>query len=78
MCAIPLPPPNHELLEPPPVFKKGQMSEIILTSSREREASSTGMSSEHKSFDTAQKGTILFYTWNTIHFEWVVEAGSLL
>ena len=28
-----------------------------------------------------KKATILrlfeFYTWNTIHFQWVVEAGSL-
>ena len=43
------------------------MSEIILTSSGDREASSTGMSSGHKSFDTAQE---LFrsYTWNITHF----------
>ena len=39
------------------------MSEIILTSSGDREASSTGMSSEHKSFDIAQE-LFKFYTWN--------------
>ena len=57
------------------------MSEIILTSSGDREASSTGMSSGHKSLDTAHEGhnilVVWVYTWNTTHFQWVVGAGSL-
>ena len=60
---------------------KGQMSEIILTSSEDRAASSTGMLSGHKSLILPKKAIILklfdFYTWNTKHFQWVVEAGSL-
>ena len=37
-------------------LNEGQVNEIILNSSGDREASSTGTSSGNKSFDTAQEG----------------------
>ena len=58
------------------------MSEIILTSSGDRAASSTGMSSGHKPFDTVQEGHNPLVVW-VLHlehytlFQWVVDAGSL-